>query len=118
LRRMVVNTAGLPHATRQAALLDFFDACYAALLRDLEAAFNGKGEIGPPVGAMWAVVNALASYLVGVPYQAADGAAPSGSTLAPRFCYTTTSPEDAYAKLDAQDQGSEAVRGVASALKI
>ena len=92
LRPMVRNGAGVTWAPRCAALLDFFDAGYSHVLRLLEGSFNGRGTIGPPVGLMWAVINALAAYVVEVPYQAAGADEPGEQTLTPRYRYTTTTP--------------------------
>src|SRR5262249_54760265 len=76
LRPMIRNTDGITWAPRGAALLDFFDACYSHLLRLLEASFTGRGPIGPAVGLMWAALNALAVYVVDIPYQAAGAPEP------------------------------------------
>ncbi len=118
VRPMVRDTAGLPYGARCAALLGFFDACYAHVLRMLEASFNGQSQIGRAVGMMWAVINALAAYVVDVPYQAADADAPSAQTLTPRYRYTTVTPQAAYEALDAADRDGDAVRGVAEALQL
>jgi hypothetical protein len=116
VRNMIENTAGVTWAPRCAALLDFFDAGYSHVLRLLEASFNGQGKVGPPVGMMWAVVNALAAYVVDVPHQAAGADEPSEQTLTPRYRYTTATPAQAYAALGADDVESPAVQDVAKAL--
>ena len=130
LRPMIPNTAGITWAPRAAALLDFFDAGYSHVLRLLEASFAGRGTIGASVGMMWAVINALAAYVVQIPHQAAGADAaghdggpsegppspPGEQTLTPRYRYTTATPAQAYARLGADDVESEAVRGVARAL--
>jgi hypothetical protein len=118
LRPMLPSTRGLGHDARGAALLDFFDACYSDLLGRLEASFHGRGAIGPAVGLMWASLNALGVYVVDVPHVPADGGDATDQTLTPRFALTTTTPAAAYARLDDADRGSDAVRGVAQALRI
>jgi hypothetical protein len=118
LRPMIRNTAGVTWAPRCAALLDFFDAAYSHVLRLLETCFTGSGKIGPPVGMMWAVINALATYVVDVPHQAAGADEPGEETLTPRYRYTTLPPEKAYAALGADDLESEAVQAVGKALGI
>src|SRR6201999_3477911 len=80
LRPMVRNVQGLTWSPRCAALLDFFDAGYSHVLRMLEATFDAGAAVGPPVGLMWAVINALAAYVVEVPHQAAGAAEPRGQT--------------------------------------
>lgn len=118
LRPMIRNAAGVTWAPRGAALLDFFDAAYSHVLRLLEASFNGRARIGPTVGMMWAVINALAAHVVEVPYQAAGDDAPGEQTLTPRYRYTATQPAQAYAALGADDLESEAVQAVGKALGI
>jgi Ferritin-like len=118
LRPTIVNKAGLPYSTRCARLLDFFDACYSDLLRQLEACFNGLAPIQPTLRLMFMVIDPLAHYLAGTAYAAKDHGPPTGHTLTPRFQYTAASPEEAYRALDAADRGSEAVQKVAAALKI
>ena len=113
---MIRNADGLTWSPRCGALLDFFDAGYSHVLRLLEATFGGRGTLGASVGMMWAVINALASYVVDVPHQAAGADAPGAETLTPRYRYTTTTPQQAYARVGADDVESEAVRGVARAL--
>ena len=99
-----------------ARLLDFFDAGYSHVLRLLEGSFAGQATIGPPVGMMWAVINALAAYVVEIPHQAEGADAPGPETLTPRYRYTTTTPGEAYAALGMDDAESEAVQAVARAL--
>jgi hypothetical protein len=118
VRPMVSNAAGVTWAPRCAALLDFFDAAYSHVLRLLEETFNGQGNVGPPVGMMWAVINALAAYVVEIPYQAAGADAPREQALTPRYRYTSATPEEAYASLGADDVESEAVQAVAKALRL
>jgi hypothetical protein len=118
LRPMVDGVKGLSYSTRCGALLDFFDACYSDLLRRLEASFHGLLPVGDAVGRMFAVVNALAFHLVEVEYQAKDGGPATNKTLGPRFRYTTTALQEAFDRLDASDKESEAVQGVAAALKL
>jgi hypothetical protein len=118
VRPMVAATAALGYSSRCARLLDFFDACYSDLLSRLEATFHGRAAIGPAVGLMWASLNALGVYVVDVPYQPADDAPETASTLTPRFRFTTTTPADAYAALDAADHDAAAVAGVAAAMEI
>jgi hypothetical protein len=118
LRPMVSNTAGLTWSTSCGLLLDFFDACYSSVLRLLEASLQGAGKIGAPVGQMLSVLQMLATHLVEVPYQASDRAPATGHTLTPRFRYTTTTPQQAYAKLDAPTRGAANVQAAASALEL
>ena len=118
VRPMVSATAALGYSTRCARLLDFFDACYSDLLSRLEASFQGRAAVGPAVGLMWASLNALGVYVVDAPYQPADDAPETGSTLTPRFRFTTTTPADAYAALDPADHDAAAVAGVAAAMGI
>jgi hypothetical protein len=118
LRPMVSNTAGLAWSTPCGALLDFFDACYSHVLQLLEASFHGRGKVGAPVGLMFAVLQILATHLVEIPYQASDRSAPTRQTLTPRFRYTTTTPQQAYDRLDATARESAAVQAAADALKL
>jgi hypothetical protein len=118
LRPMVSNTAGLTWSTACGALLDFFDACYSHVLRSLEATFQGREKMGAPVGLMFAVLQMLATHVVEIPYQASDRSAPTSHTLTPRFHYTTTTPQQAYARLDASAREAAAVQAAAAALKL
>ena len=118
LRPMIKNTAGLTWSTSCGELLDFFDACYSHVLRLLEGSFQGQGKVGAPVGLMFAVLQMLATHLVETPYQASDHSAPTSQTLTPRFRYTTTTPQQAYVKLDATWREATAVQAAASALKL
>lgn len=118
VRPMIRNTAGVTWSTACGALLDFFDACYSHVLHLLEGSFQGRGKIGAPVGLMFAVLQMLATHLVEIPYQASDHSAPTGHTLTPRFRYTTTTPQQAYVKLDAAWREAPAVQAAASALQL
>ena len=60
----------------------------------------------------------LATHLVEIPYQANDHSAPTRHTLTPRFRYTTTTPQQAYVKLDAAAREAPAVQAAASALQL
>jgi ferritin-like protein len=118
LRPMISNTAGLTWSTDSGALLDFFDACYSHVLHLLEQSFQGRGKIGTPVGLMFAVLQMLATHVVEIPYRASDHGAPTGRTLTPRFRCTTTTPQQAYVKLDAAAREATAVQAAAAALKL
>lgn len=118
LRPMRPGTAGLAHAARSAALLDFFDACYSHLLRLLEAAFHGKGKIGPAVALMSTVITPVAYHLVDTPYLERDDGPETGATLTPRFRCLTVSPQQAYDALAPRDRGASNLREAAAALRL
>lgn len=118
LRPMRPASAGLPLTTRGERLLAFFDACYSHLLRMIEAAFTGKGKIGPAVGLMSAAITPLAYHVVDTPYEASDEGAETGATLTPRFRFTSTTPQQAYDALDPRDRDAQNVREAAAALRL
>ncbi len=118
LRPMRPSTAGLAHAARGAALLDFFDACYSHLLRLLEGAFTGRGKIGPAVGLMSQAITPIAYHVVDAPYLERDDGADTGETLTPRFRYVTTTPQQAFDALDPEDRGASNIQEAASALRL
>ncbi len=106
-----------PMSARCEALLHFFDACYSGMLRELEASFKRGGSMARARGWMFSVIQELSMYIVRVPHEGSDGAE-TGKNLAPRYTYTTDTPERAYAKLDERDKESETVKGVKGVLTI
>ncbi|MFO0756859.1 MAG: ferritin-like protein [Byssovorax sp.] len=112
LRPMRPGSAGIDAGSREARLLDFFDACYSHLLRLLEGAFTEKNKIGLPVGLMSTVITPLALHI------AETHAGEGEGTLTPRFRYVATAPAQAYGALDAVDRGAQNVVEVAAALRL
>jgi hypothetical protein len=114
----VRNVAGLTWSARCGALLDFFDACYSAMLRQLEGNFRGEGEASATIFGSMTALGALAAYVMQVDYAPAVGAsgAPTGK-LTPRFRYVKTAPQAAYDAIkEPADAQSPAVKGMLGAL--